>query len=287
MSPFLIKLFAKVLEVMKMKQEKSTFSGSETKKEFLKTGIKMLFTFFVVGMFAIALTHVVKADDEREGVEREDSINETLNETAHEVEKEKADDSKEPEEPDDWDFSHDFEEQPYTPPQPINNSNSSNNSSTKINKTKEMEEEIIYEEVPVEELQLENISLNETFNESWNESNLTPINITIPELNLSGYNDSDHDGVVDKLDQYPGENDKLYTDSDGDGVVDAEDKYPGKNDLDYQDVDYDGVPDSRDSNIHKATDKDRDGIDDAYDLKDDRTFWVRMLSWLGLYREAQ
>lgn len=242
-----------------MKQENNTFSGSGTKKEFLKTGIKIVFTLLVVSMFALALTHVVKAEDDREDNERETQDRESVsNRTITEHEDDK------------WDFSDDFEEKEIPPvvPPVINTTKA-------ITPVKEVEkkERIVVEEVPVEELQMEDINFNDTFNESWNETfNTTPINITIPELNLSAYDDSDNDGVVDKYDQYAGENDKLYIDSDEDGVVDAYDKYPGKNDSDYNDSDHDGIPDSKENNKHNQT---------------SNSFWIRLLSWLGLFREAQ
>lgn len=106
--------------------------------------------------------------------------------------------------------------------------------------------------------------------------------ITIPEVNLSLYGDDDNDGVLNKDDQYPGQNDLQLRDSDGDGVSDYYDEFPGRNDKDYQDVDHDGVIDSQDSDLTKATDKDHDGIDDAYDDHDDRPFGVKVLSWLGI-----
>jgi len=240
-----------------MKQENDTFSGSETKKQFLKTGIKVLFTLLVVSMFALALAHAVKAEDDREYNERGDS---------EPSEKESANEISESEhEDDDWDFSDDFEEKEIPVVVPTV-------TKAPVDDVEEVER-VIVEDIPVEELQIEDIILNETFNKTWNQTlNTTPINITIPELNLSAYDDSDNDGVVDKYDQYEGEDDKLYTDSDEDGIIDANDKYPGKNDLDYNDSDHDGIPDSRDDNKNNESNK---------------SFWIRLLSWLGLFKEAQ
>ena len=100
--------------------------------------------------------------------------------------------------------------------------------------------------------------------------------------NLTLFGDDDGDGVINRDDLYPGENDRMKVDSDGDGVVDFYDRFNGLNDLDFQDKDGDGVRDSQDSDITRDTDLDNDGIDDAYDTRDDRPLVTKLFYMLGL-----
>ena len=279
----------------------------------MKIEMKFVLILFVVGMFVMSLSHFAKADDGNESVKK---VNSPANTTAaHEAEKDDSndkwdfsDDFKEPP------FlpknvtaknttvvvksnvTHKSNATKRNTTNTANDDTTNNTLNATTNVTKnvtvskeENSTEIIEEVVPIEQenIQFDESAFNKSFDDNWRRlRNSTPIdvvvNITIPEINLSGYNDSDQDGVIDMYDKYPGQNDSLYTDSDGDGIVDAYDKYPGRNDSDYNDVDHDGVPDSRDSNIHKNTDKDHDGIDDAYDLKDDRPLMVRILSLFGM-----
>ncbi len=92
--------------------------------------------------------------------------------------------------------------------------------------------------------------------------------------------DSDKDCVDDKVDQCPGQDDRIDVDADGipdcndplidsdkDGVADKVDQCPGQNDT--IDVDRDGIPDCIDSQI----DSDNDGVADGADQcpgQDDR-----------------
>ncbi|PIN80086.1 hypothetical protein COV13_04150 [Candidatus Woesearchaeota archaeon CG10_big_fil_rev_8_21_14_0_10_32_9] len=92
---------------------------------------------------------------------------------------------------DGWDFSDDFRYEP------------------------QVYDQVIQEEIPVPIIV-----------DPVNDTNLT-VNQTI---NLALFDDDDGDGVINKNDLYPGQNDALYVDSDGDGIVDFYDQYPGLDD---------------------------------------------------------
>jgi hypothetical protein len=213
----------------------------------------LVMTIVVGSLLAIVASKAARAEDEKEDKEYEKEDSE------HEYEKEQ-------EKEDSWDLSEDFKPvAPVTPPASVAETPTVENVVVK---------KIIKKEKP--NPQIEIVKLNMTIEE--------PKNLTIPEFNETPYLDDDNDTIINKYDQYPGQNDLAFADSDNDGIKDIEDRYNGKNDLDFEDNDNDGVMDSRDSNPDKATDKDHDGIDDAYDTKDDRTFIVKLFSFLGLMR---
>jgi hypothetical protein len=225
-----------------------------TKDEMERLGfkiIKRVFLLFVVALFIFVIVQSARAeDDERDDDEHEDN----------------------------WDFSDDFSDNTV-----VTDTSSNDKSVTK-------DRVYIYQTVPVEVIYLTNNTQNKT--NSTIELNpedyeLSPeekaiLNMTVTYVNLTEYEDSDRDGIINRLDLYPGENDNDYIDSDSDGIVDAADKFPGTNDLDFEDSDQDGVIDSQDSNIGKQTDKDHDGIDDAYDTADNRPFFAKIAAIFGL-----
>jgi hypothetical protein len=226
--------------------------------------MKKVFLLSVIALFLFVIIQSAKAEDDDN--ERDDGNEHVRN----------------------WDFSDDFNER--------DDESDSNNIITK-----EQAPVYIYETDPVEQSPnalTEDLTVdkdnttsasysNERIELSSEDSDLTPeekavLNMTIPKLNLNDYEDSDNDGIINKNDRYPGENDKYYIDSDQDGIVDSLDKFPGKNDLDFEDSDNDGVIDSQDSNIGKKTDKDHDGIDDAYDPVDSRSFFAKFAAFFGI-----
>jgi hypothetical protein len=261
----------------------------------MKTGMKFVVILFVMGMFVMSLSHFVKAEDDNEDVKK---VSGSGNATAvHEVEKEDSHET--------WDFSDDFKK----PSRLITNNVSAvrkpditevtetteTNRTEKTNKTNSTEntndtnavvtdkvdnKDKLKDEIQIQEetaqadnVPFDELSFNKSFDDIWNRSrHPKPINITIPEVNLSNYNDSDHDGVIDKYDKYPGQNDKLYKDSDGDGVMDAYDKYPGKNDSDYTDSNNNGIPDSKEN------------IGTVSHNQVSRSFWMRILQLFGVVR---
>jgi len=88
--------------------------------------------------------------------------------------------------------------------------------------------------------------------------------VVLPKVNYSKYLDDDHDGVLNKDDKYPGQDDRLIVDSDGDGVVDFYDQYPGQNDTEMMKLSTDPA-------------KNPEGI------MDNQSIFVRFLSWLRIF----
>jgi hypothetical protein len=181
-----------------------------------------------------------------------------------EKEYEKEDSEHEYEKEGSWDLSEDFK--PETPAVPKTETPKVETVAVKKTIKKQNSNN------PIETVKL-NISIKE------------PENITLPEFNETLYLDDDNDTIINKNDQYPGENDLLYIDSDNDTIVDAYDRYSGKNDLDFEDRDNDGVIDSKDSNPGKNTDKNHNGIDDAYEKAENKNFVRMLLQLLGLMKE--
>lgn len=243
----------------------------------MKQYIKAIFVVLVVGVFLLSNIHLVKAEDDEHEVEDYEDSREYRQTTETHAEDDEHEDS---ENDNGWDLSDDFDESQTT--------NQYNNQQTTTQDTPK-------EDVPVKIITIKEVvevpvpifydDINYTDMNITDLANLeNGTNITIPEIDLSGYDDYDGDGVINNNDQYPDEDDLLVLDSDNDGVVDRYDKYPGANDLNFEDNDHDGVIDSKDSNVRKMTDKDHDGIDDAYDTRDDRSFIMKALSVLGFVR---
>lgn len=242
----------------------------------MKQYIKILFAALVVSVFVFGTIRVVKAEDgENEVEDREDNREDTKDTETHTEDRE--DDHKD-ESDDSWDLSHDFEESTQTRTQ-NQNTVQKEDVPVKIVKIREIVE------VPVEIPAVVYDDINYTnLNITTNASFQNETNITIPEVDLSAYDDYDGDDVINKNDIYPGQDDLLMLDSDNDTVVDRYDRYSGANDSDFEDKDHDGVIDSKDSDVGKMTDKDHDGIDDAYDKHDGRSFMIKALSMLGFVR---
>jgi len=93
---------------------------------------------------------------------------------------------------DKWDFSDDFRYEP------------------------QVYEQVIQEQIPAPIIV---DAANETANLTVNQT-----------IDLTLFDDDDGDGVINKDDTYPGQNDALYIDSDGDGIVNFYDQYPGLDD---------------------------------------------------------
>jgi hypothetical protein len=129
---------------------------------------KILFALFVVGLFILSLSHNVKAEDDdhedRESTSERTRESSQEKESLHETESERESENTEK-----WDMSDDFDRQ-----KPV----------------VQTVETIVYEEVPIEPI-IDNLTWNDSWNDSMNYTwNFTGnhSNLTVPGIDLSSIN---------------------------------------------------------------------------------------------------